>query len=136
MINLQPIRLNWHYVLWYRNVTVLFLSLVIPLILLAYWNFNTLSVILRRQRLRNRPSICSDLPLNARDGLMNVEAANNSYDSTVGSVIQELNAGSLAPASRRGSRSDQSNISFSSKLILVPIYCKLFVYVHSLYQIS
>ena len=109
MINLQPIRLNWHYVLWYRNVAVLFLSLVIPLILLAYWNFNTLSVILRRQRMRNRPSICSELPLNARDGLMNAKISNDSNDSTVGAAIQELNAASLAPDSRRGSRSDQSN---------------------------
>ena len=52
---LQPIRLNWHYVIWYRNFTVLLMSLVLPFILLAYWNFNTLVVLLRRHRLRNRP---------------------------------------------------------------------------------
>ena len=52
---LNPIRLNWHYVIWYRNFTLLIVSLVVPFVLLAYWNFNTLSVLLRRRRLRNRP---------------------------------------------------------------------------------
>ena len=50
------IRFNNHYVLWYRNFAVLIVSLIIPLVLLAYWNFNTLFVMMRRRRLRNRPS--------------------------------------------------------------------------------
>ena len=51
----DPIRLNWHYVIWYRNFAGMLVSLVLPFTLLAYWNFNTLSVLLRRRRLRNRP---------------------------------------------------------------------------------
>ena len=54
---LNSIRLNWHYVIWYKNFTVLLVSLVIPFSLLAYWNFNTLAVMSRRRRLRNRPTI-------------------------------------------------------------------------------
>jgi hypothetical protein len=53
---LNPIRLNWHYVIWYRNFASLMVSLVVPFTLLAYWNFNTFLVLLRRRRLRNRPS--------------------------------------------------------------------------------
>ena len=52
----NPIRLNWHYVIWYRTFTVATVSLIVPFVLLAYWNFNTLAVILRRRRLRNRPA--------------------------------------------------------------------------------
>ena len=54
---LNPIRLNWHYVIWYKNFTVLLVSLILPLTLLAYWNFNTLAVMARRRRLRNRPTL-------------------------------------------------------------------------------
>lgn len=67
MVTRQPspqihwIRFNNHYVLWYRNVAVLIVSLIIPLVLLAYWNFNTLMVMMRRRRLRNRPSSSGSL---------------------------------------------------------------------------
>ena len=57
------IRFNNHYVLWYRNFAVLIVSLIIPLVLLAYWNFNTLFVMMRRRRLRNRPSIPGSMNL-------------------------------------------------------------------------
>ena len=57
---INPIRLNWHYVIWYKNFTVILVSLVVPFILLAYWNINTLSVMLRRRRLRNRPALNSN----------------------------------------------------------------------------
>ena len=53
---INPIRLNWHYVIWYKNFTVILISLVIPFVLLAYWNLNTLAVMIRRRRLRNRPA--------------------------------------------------------------------------------
>ena len=56
-LELNPIRLNWHYVIWYKNFTVILVSLVLPLTLLAYWNFNTLAVMSRRRRLRNRPTL-------------------------------------------------------------------------------
>ena len=51
----KSIRFNNHYILWYRSFAVLIVSLIIPLILLGYWNFNTLLVMIRRRRLRNRP---------------------------------------------------------------------------------
>ena len=54
---LNPIRLNWHYVIWYKNFTVLLVSLIFPFGLLAYWNFNTLAVMSRRRRLKNRPTM-------------------------------------------------------------------------------
>ena len=53
---IQPIRYNWHYVVWYRNVIVTTISLVIPLTCLAYWNFNTLTI-MRRRRLASHPQV-------------------------------------------------------------------------------
>lgn len=86
---------------------------MIPLILLAYWNFNTFSVILRRQRLQNRPTICPEVPVNIRDGLLDTGNRTNSYDSVVPiSVFEALNTGQVTPNSRRGSRSEQSKIYF------------------------
>ena len=117
-ITLQPIRLNWHYVLWYRNVTVMIVSLLIPLILLAYWNFNTFSVILRRQRLQNRPSLCPVVPECIRDGLLDTGNRTHSYDSVVPrSVFEELNTGQVTSNARRGSRSEQSKIYFYQSFI-------------------
>ena len=55
---IQPIRYNWHYVVWYRNVIVTTISLVTPLTCLAYWNFNTLSI-MKRRRLGSHPHIAS-----------------------------------------------------------------------------
>ena len=54
-----PIRLNWHYVIWFKNFMTLFATLILPFILLAYWNCKTLSVIRRRRRMRNRPGLPS-----------------------------------------------------------------------------
>ena len=59
--NIHPIRFNNHYILWYRNIAVLIVSLIVPLILLGYWNFNTLLVMMRRRRLKNRPSMPNNL---------------------------------------------------------------------------
>ena len=56
-IVVESIRGNWHYVIWYRNLTLTSVSLLFPFVLLAYWNLNTLLVMRRRQRLRNRPYI-------------------------------------------------------------------------------
>ena len=58
---IQPIRYNWHYVVWYRNVIVTTISLVIPLTCLAYWNFNTLSIMASR-RLGSQQQVV--IPLN------------------------------------------------------------------------
>ena len=109
-IKIQPIRLNWHYVLWYQNVTVLIGSLIVPLILLAYWNFHTLSVMRRRHRLRNRPSVSADLHLNVRDGLLSADTPTNLSESTALATIESFNAGTITPISRRESRSDESKL--------------------------
>ena len=58
-LKINPIRLNWHYIIWYKNFTVISISLIVPFILLAYWNANTLAVMLRRRRLKNRPKLIS-----------------------------------------------------------------------------
>ena len=60
-LTINPIRLNWHYVIWYKNFTVILLSLVVPFILLAYWNGNTLAVMIRRYRLAYRPALRSNI---------------------------------------------------------------------------
>ena len=59
-LTINPIRLNWHYVIWYKNFIVILLSLVVPFILLAYWNSNTLAVMIRRHRLAYRPALRSN----------------------------------------------------------------------------
>ena len=58
-MKINPIRLNWHYIIWYKNFTVILISLIVPFVLLAYWNANTLAVMLRRRRLKNRPKLIS-----------------------------------------------------------------------------
>ena len=60
-LKIEPIRLNPHYVIWYKNVATFLLSLLIPLCLLAYWNYNTYDVLRRRRRLRNRPFLDNNL---------------------------------------------------------------------------
>ena len=51
-IVLKPLRLNWHYVVWYKNVTALVASLFAPLCLMAYWNIRTFQILLRRRYFR------------------------------------------------------------------------------------
>ena len=64
-LTINPIRFNWHYVIWYKNVTVILISLILPFILLAYWNMKTVAVMVRRRRLKNRPSLISNNTLRA-----------------------------------------------------------------------
>ena len=45
---LNPIRLNWHYVVWYNNFFLTSVALVLPIILLSYWNYHTCKVVLSR----------------------------------------------------------------------------------------
>ena len=49
---LMPLRLNWHYVLWYKNILALVASLIVPLCLMAYWNIRTFQTLLRRRYFR------------------------------------------------------------------------------------
>ena len=52
---MKNLRLNPHYVIWYKNVATVVVSLIIPFVLLVYWNLNTFAVLWMRRRLRNRP---------------------------------------------------------------------------------
>ena len=54
-LKIEQLRLNPHYLIWYKNVATFLVSLLLPLCLLAYWNYNTNDVLNRRRRLRNRP---------------------------------------------------------------------------------
>ena len=101
---LNPIRLNWHYVIWYRNFTLLIVSLIVPFVLLAYWNFNTLSVLLRRRRLRNRrpPSIEST----PRDTQFST-ISNSASPITPLMAAATLNSGAMLPQTITNSTSDQ-----------------------------
>ena len=58
---LQPLRLNWHYVIWYKNVATLLASLVVPFSLLAYWNIQTFRTLLRRRYFRTPTSASSSM---------------------------------------------------------------------------
>ena len=58
---LQPLRLNWHYVIWYKNVATLLASLVVPFSLLAYWNIQTFKILLRRRYFRTPTSASSSM---------------------------------------------------------------------------
>ena len=55
VVSLADLRLNPNYVLWYKNVATTVFTLMLPLLLLCFWNFKTFSVMKRRSRLRNRP---------------------------------------------------------------------------------
>ena len=98
-------RFNWHYVVWYQNFVSLIVSLLAPLVMLVYWNSNTLGVIRRRRRLRNRPYLHS--PNSA------VGQANASMDLGNQNVLLPeaaavlLNYGTNVPAPRQDSTSEQ-----------------------------
>ena len=90
-IVVESIRGNWHYVIWYRNLTLTSVSLLVPFVLLAYWNLNTLLVMRRRQRLRNRPYVAccetsddpdSHNPDNSADCLSAFNGRGNRANST------------------------------------------------------
>ena len=103
---LSPIRLNWHYVSWYRNFAALIVSLVVPFTLLAYWNFNTFSVLLRRRRLKNRPS-----HLSANGGWSHYEQCPTNSANPTGILpelaVASLNASTVVPHTRTNSTSAQ-----------------------------
>ena len=56
-LHLTPLRLNDHYVIWYKNVASCVVTVLVPFVLLVFWNWNTWQVIQRRQRNRHRPTI-------------------------------------------------------------------------------
>ena len=98
---LQPLRLNWHYVIWYKNVATLLASLVVPFSLLAYWNIQTFRILLRRRYFRTptsassstiQPHISNTIPAVAVVALSNanmleVPSNRDSKKSTEGTLI-------------------------------------------------
>ena len=99
-LTINPIRLNWHYVIWYKNFTVLLLSLVVPFILLAYWNANTLAVMIRRHRLAYRPALRSND--NARTNLAISLPTNEEVAAAVLNANNRIQIVSESSASRQG----------------------------------
>ena len=90
----KPLRLNWHYILWYRNVFLLIVSLIIPIILLAYWNSNIVLAMIRRQRLKLRPSfpVLSPNEMELTENLLNPANTNDSSPlNTNAASLQTLN---------------------------------------------
>ena len=61
---IADLRLNPHYVIWYKNVITIVTTLAVPVVLLGYWNFRTAQVLRRRQRLRDRPLLSSVISRN------------------------------------------------------------------------
>ena len=45
VFDVSELRLNPHYVIWYKNFVTLLATLIIPFALLAYWNYMTAKVI-------------------------------------------------------------------------------------------
>ena len=85
----KPLRLNWHYILWYRNVFLLIVSLIIPIILLAYWNSNIVLAMIRRQRLKFRPSfpVLDPNEIELTENLLNPENTNHSSPLNTNAVL-------------------------------------------------
>jgi hypothetical protein len=61
---LNPIRLNWHYVVWYKNFFVTLVSVIVPFILLLFWNYYTCKTLLRRNRSQNAHGVLSNSTTN------------------------------------------------------------------------
>ena len=115
-MSLGEIRLNWHYVIWYRNFTTLVVSLILPFALLAYWNLKTLAVIRRRRRLRNRPYLPRYFNANGQAGTNSMNSEEQaepvinvlSPEVAVAAVIS-LNAGTIVAEARQSSTSTLGN---------------------------
>ena len=108
--NIHPIRLNKHYILWYRNVAVFIVSLIIPLVLLGYWNFNTLLILMRRRRLRNRPSISNNQNVTLNNGGSSSNGTTQIQASSVTITMENgviLNQTTPYPKARQGRKSIQ-----------------------------
>ena len=102
----EEFRFNWHYIIWYQNLTKIVASLLLPFSLLTYWSYMTLAVIRRRRRLRNRPY----LPFkrnSSRSGdvdLISDELNPNAVSPEA--AVLHLNAGAVVTNSRSNSSSN------------------------------
>ena len=50
-LTISDFRLNPHYVVWYRNLVSFSSTILVPFILLAYWNLSTAIIIKRRNQV-------------------------------------------------------------------------------------
>ena len=53
-LQVSPLRLNYTYILWYKNIATFVCTMVLPLALLAYWNTKTYRVMMNRPRIFRR----------------------------------------------------------------------------------
>ena len=53
---MSPISSNWHYVIWYKNITVTTVSLILPFMFLGYW----FSTTFKRIRQRSETMSCEE----------------------------------------------------------------------------
>lgn len=95
-MDVGSLRLNWHYVMWFKNFTSLCLTLVLPFVLMTVWNSKTLSVIKRRRRMRNRP-YTSD---NSRRHQKQISEEGNDDSITPESAYVNLNRVTYIPEKR------------------------------------
>ena len=76
-------------------------TLIVPFILLAYWNVNTLAVMIRRRRLKNRPALTSNNTL--RTVCESPETINRDVAAALLNVANVMQANPVAcSASRQG----------------------------------
>ena len=104
-MELGTIRFNWHYVIWFRNVTMMLVSLVLPLVLMTYWNLKTLSIIRRRRRLTNRHKEYPPFGAN-RNGEQSISNQLNDNEVTPQAAACLLNYGPIVNEPIRNSQSD------------------------------
>ena len=53
-LQVSPLRLNYTYILWYKNIATFVCTMVLPLALLAIWNTKTYRVMVNRPRIFRR----------------------------------------------------------------------------------
>jgi len=49
-MEMTPLSSNWHYVFWYKNITVTVVSLILPFMCIVYWVSTTFKVTQQRSR--------------------------------------------------------------------------------------
>ena len=113
-MELGTIRFNWHYVIWFRNVTMIMVSLLLPLGLMTHWNLKTLSIIRRQRRLKNRRrrNLIPGCDKNSeRDISLHTDNLND-IDVTPQTALRVLNYGAIATEPSRNSLSDIGTLLF------------------------
>ena len=71
----STVRFNYYYVILYRNIATFTLTIVMPFALLVYYNYQVMSVIRRRRRMRNRPNVTPT----SRSAILKAKETQRSY---------------------------------------------------------